>query len=59
MWQTGVATLLLVGKLFVVDLANLDAIWCILLFMVVGGGFLALGYAFPNLRRPGAEADAG
>ena len=60
MWQTGVATLLLlVGKLFVVDLANLDAIWRILLFMVVGGGFLALGYAFPNLRRPGAEADAG
>ncbi len=60
MWQTGVATLLLlVGKLFVVDLANLDAIWCILLFMVVGGGFLALGYAFPNLRRSGAEADAG
>lgn len=58
MWQTGTATLLLlVGKLFVVDLANLDAIWRILLFMVVGGGFLALGYAFPNLRKRGAEAD--
>ncbi len=58
MWQTGAATLLLlVGKLFVVDLANLEAIWRILLFMVVGGGFLALGYAFPNLRRLDAEAD--
>ena len=58
MWQTAVATLLLlVGKLFVVDLANLDAIWRILLFMVVGGGFLALGYAFPKLRKRGAEAD--
>ncbi len=59
MWQTGVATLLLlVGKLFVVDLANLDAIWRIFLFMVVGGGFLALGYAFPNLRKPGSEVGA-
>ena len=58
MWQTGAATLLLlVGKLFVVDLASLDAIWRILLFMVVGGGFLALGYAFPNLRKLDAEAD--
>jgi len=52
MWQTGAATLLLlVGKLFVVDLANLEAIWRILRFIVVGGGFLALGYAFPNLRK--------
>ncbi len=58
MWQTGAATLiLLVGKLFVVDLASLEAIWRTLLFMVVGGGFLALGYAFPNLRKVGAEAD--
>ena len=59
MWQTGAVTLLLlVGKLFVVDLANLDAIWRILLFMVVGGGFLVLGYAFPNLRRK-TEGDDG
>ena len=59
MWQTGAVTLLLlVGKLFVVDLANLDAIWRILLFMVVGGGFLGLGYVFPNLRKLGTEADA-
>ncbi|MCH7562326.1 MAG: DUF2339 domain-containing protein [Gemmatimonadetes bacterium] len=59
MWQTGAATLLLlVGKLFVVDLANLEAIWRILLFMVVGGGFLALGYAFPNLRKLEVDEDS-
>ena len=59
MWRTGAATLLLlVGKLFVVDLANLEAVWRILLFMVVGGGFLLLGYAFPNLRRK-TEGDDG
>jgi hypothetical protein len=47
---TALATLALVAmKLLVVDLAQLDVIWRILLFMGFGAAFLALGYL---MRRP-------
>lgn len=46
----GVGTLgLLVVKLFLVDLARLETIWRVLLFIGVGGSFLALSYFFPAL----------
>ena len=42
---TGMATIfLVVGKLFFVDLSQLDAVWRILLFMGFGAIFLLLGY---------------
>ena len=44
--RVGVATLLLVvAKLFLVDLSRLEALWRILLFMGFGGGFLFLSFA--------------
>ena len=43
--------LLVVGKLFMVDLAKLEAIWRILLFLGFGSSFLALSYFFPSLWR--------
>ena len=43
--------LLVVGKLFMVDLARLEAIWRILLFLGFGGVFLALSYFFQSLWR--------
>ncbi|OGG44227.1 MAG: hypothetical protein A3F84_09520 [Candidatus Handelsmanbacteria bacterium RIFCSPLOWO2_12_FULL_64_10] len=43
--------LLVVGKLFMVDLAVLKAIWRILLFMGFGGLFLVLSYYFRALWR--------
>jgi uncharacterized membrane protein len=49
---TGLATLLLVvAKLFAVDLAQLDAIWRILLFLGFGALLLVVSYAFPSLWR--------
>ena len=49
---TGVGTLLLVvGKLFLVDLVRLEAIWRILLFLGFGGGFLVISYYYRNLWR--------
>ena len=46
----GLATLLLVvGKLFLVDLTQLEAIWRILLFFGFGGLFLILSYYMPSL----------
>jgi uncharacterized membrane protein len=43
--RVAIATLGLVcAKLFLVDLANLDAIWRILLFIGVGAAFLAVSY---------------
>ncbi len=51
----GLATLfLVVGKLFLVDLAEVEAIWRILLFLGFGGLFLALSYYLRSLWRPGA-----
>jgi uncharacterized membrane protein len=48
--QAGLVTLvLLVTKLFVVDLSQLEPIWRVLLFMGFGGLFLVLSYLFPAL----------
>ena len=47
---TGLGTLLLlVAKLFLVDLAKLETIWKVLLFVGFGSIFLALSYYFPKL----------
>ena len=55
--NTGLATLLVVvAKLFVVDLARLDAVWRILLFLGFGGLLLLLSYFFPKLWKPEKEA---
>lgn len=40
---------LVVGKLFLVDLRNLDPLWRILLFLGVGALFLLVAYFVPNL----------
>jgi uncharacterized membrane protein len=54
--KTAIATLLLmVAKLFVVDLAALEAIWRILLFLGLGGLFLTISYLLRGVwdaRRP-------
>lgn len=48
--MVAMATLLLVvAKLFLVDLARLEAIWRILLFMGFGGIFLVLSYFYQSL----------
>ncbi len=55
---TGIATLfLVVAKLFLVDLALVDTIWRILLFLGFGGLFLVISYYLQNLMRrpPAAE----
>jgi uncharacterized membrane protein len=43
---------LVVGKLFLVDLAGVEAVWRILLFLGFGGLFLVLGYYLQHLWRP-------
>ena len=49
----GMATLfLVVGKLFLVDLTEVGAIWRVLLFLGFGGLFLALSYYLRSLWRP-------
>lgn len=49
---TGLGTLLLVvGKLFVIDLAELEAVWRILLFLGFGGLLLVVSYLFPSVWR--------
>jgi len=46
----GLVTLaVVVAKLFLVDLAELDPIWRIVAFMGVGAGFLLLGWFVPGL----------
>jgi len=51
----GMATLfLVVGKLFLVDLTEVGAVWRVLLFLGFGGLFLALSYYLRSLWRPGA-----
>ncbi len=53
------ATLLLVvGKLFAIDLETVDTIWRILLFLGFGGGFLAIGYFFQTLWLPEAQSES-
>ena len=49
--------LLLVLKLFMIDLAQLETIWRVLLFIGVGGAFLALSYFFPVLWKDQSETD--
>jgi uncharacterized membrane protein len=56
MRTVGLVTLLVVvGKLFMVDLASVPAIWRILLFIGFGGVFLALSYWFISLDRSRAQ----
>ena len=51
--MAAMATLLLVvAKLFLIDLARLETIWRILLFLGFGGVFLVLGYYFQALWKP-------
>ncbi|MDQ4106771.1 MAG: DUF2339 domain-containing protein, partial [Actinomycetota bacterium] len=52
--RLGLATLfVVVGKLFLVDLAWVGAVWRILLFLGFGGLFLVLSYYLQSLWRPG------
>jgi uncharacterized membrane protein len=54
----GVATLfLVVAKLFLWDLAGLDPLWRILLFLGFGGLFLLLSYHLRNLWNPRVAED--
>jgi uncharacterized membrane protein len=46
-----------VVKLFIVDLAQLEPIWRILLFLGFGGAFMALSYYFPSLWKIGHGAE--
>jgi uncharacterized membrane protein len=51
----GMITLfLVVGKLFLVDLSEVEPLWRIFLFLGFGGLFLALSYYLRSLWRPGA-----
>jgi uncharacterized membrane protein len=53
----GMATLfLVVGKLFLVDLAEVEALWRVLLFVGFGVLFLSLSYYLQALWRPGHES---
>ena len=55
-----VATLLLVvGKLFLVDLAGVDAVWRVPLFLGFGGLFLALSYYLRSVWRLDFRAGEG
>ena len=55
----GLATLfLIVGKLFIVDLAEVEALWRVLLFLGFGGLFLALSYYLRSLWRPDPKGEA-
>ncbi len=50
--RVAMATLLLVvGKLFLVDLARVEALWRIMLFLGFGALFVVLSYYFGELRR--------
>ncbi len=54
---TAMGTLLLVvGKLFVVDLAEVETMWRILLFVGFGGIFLVLSYYFQHLWKRTTES---
>ncbi len=50
--------ILVVGKLFLVDLANVEGIWRIMLFLGFGLVFLTLSYYFRSLWEPGAKREA-
>jgi uncharacterized membrane protein len=54
----GLGTLMLVvAKLFLVDLARLETIWRVLLFVGFGAVFLALSYYFPRLWKVGSKEE--
>lgn len=54
LFRGGMTTLfLVVGKLFLVDLASIEAIWRVLLFLGFGALFLALSFYTRSLWRPG------
>ena len=44
-----IALCLVVGKLLLVDVSQLEAVWRVLLFMGFGAIFLVLSYLFPSL----------
>jgi len=51
--------ILLVGKLFMIDLAKLEAIWRVLLFIGIGGILLTLSYFFQSLwKKDDTSSDA-
>ena len=53
LFRGGMTTLfLVVGKLFLVDLASIEAIWRVLLFLGFGALFLALSFYTRSLWRP-------
>jgi uncharacterized membrane protein len=54
-WAGLAALALFVGKLFLVDLAAVPALWRIVLFVGAGGGFLLVSYALPQV---GGDAEA-
>jgi len=55
---TGLLTLLLViGKLFLIDLSRIDAIWRVLLFLVLGGLLMLLSYYFKSLWKSDSTSD--
>ncbi|MFC2085825.1 DUF2339 domain-containing protein [Bacteroidota bacterium] len=55
--SAGLATLaVVVAKLFLVDLAELDPIWRIVAFLGVGAGFLLVGWFVPGLWGKGATS---
>ena len=59
LFRGGMATLfLVVGKLFLVDLASIEAVWRVLLFLGFGALFLALSFYTRSLWRPRARSDA-
>jgi len=49
--------MVLVAKMFMVDLAELETIWRVLLFIGFGGAFLALSYYFRALWKGKTESD--
>jgi len=51
-----VTLLIVVGKLFLVDLAELETIWRVLLFLGFGGLFLVLSYYFRALWKSNDES---
>lgn len=56
----GLATLaVFVGKLFLVDLAALPALWRIALFLGAGGAFLLISYSLPGLQTPASADEMG
>ena len=58
LFKGGMTTLfLVVGKLFLVDLASIDASWRVLLFLGFGALFLALSYGLRALWRPDPDED--